>query len=148
MTLLAATLASRLHAGQVDKQGAPYIDHLTAVVGILRERWPEAPPHALEAAWLHDAMEDTGASAESLRAEGVSEEAIQLVQLLTKPAGAIYQDWIAALAASGDLWAIRVKLADNAHNSMPERAIPDMVERRYGPARERLEAAERGSDGR
>ncbi|WP_458097357.1 HD domain-containing protein [Roseomonas sp. WA12] len=143
MTITAATLACQLHAGQTDKRGEPYIDHLTAVVTILRERWPDAPDHAEEAAWLHDVLEDTTATSAGLLAAGVSGCAVQMVERLTKPPGAVYLDWIAFLAASGDLWAIRVKMADNAHNSADGRAIPEMVARRYAPARERLEAAER-----
>jgi hypothetical protein len=136
-------IATALHDGQEDKAGAPYIQHLRAVVGILLRRWPDAPERAVEAAWLHDSLEDTVATPESLRAVGVSSEAIALVQQLTRPSGMPYAEYIARLAADGDLWAIRIKLADNEHNSDPARRLPgsDLLERRYLPARRVLEAA-------
>lgn len=139
----ARELAERLHAGHVDRSGEPYIGHLAAVVAILLRRWPDAPSYAVEAAWLHDALEDTDATPESLAAAGISPEAVAIVRAVTRPAGKTYRAWIADLAASGDAWAIRVKLADNEHNSDPVRRLPgsDIVERRYLPARRVLEGA-------
>ncbi len=62
----AAALAARLHAGQ--RYGdAPYVDHLAAVVGVLEDHGLTAP-ELRAAAWLHDAIEDTPATAESLAA--------------------------------------------------------------------------------
>ena len=55
----ARSLAERLHAGQVDKAGRPYIEHLERVVGILKASWPDATEAEIEAAWLHDVVEDT-----------------------------------------------------------------------------------------
>lgn len=137
----AEMIARRLHASQVDKQGQPYVNHLQAVVDNLLARCPDAPHFAVEAAWLHDAMEDQGATKESLTREGVSPEAISIIAGMSRPEGITYKNWIADIAASGDLWLIRVKLADNEHNGDPARRIPgsDMIERRYLPARAVLE---------
>jgi hypothetical protein len=139
----ASNLAARLHAGQKDKGGRPYHDHLAAVVEILLRRWPHAPAWAVEAAWLHDALEDTAATPRDLLTMGVSPEAVALVQMVTRPRGTTYRGWIAWLGESGNLWAIRLKLADNEHNSDPSRRLPrsDIVERRYLPARAVLEQA-------
>jgi hypothetical protein len=133
----ARELASTLHATQTDKAGRPYIEHLTAVVDILLRRWPDAPAHAVEAAWLHDALEDTDVSPGGLRDYGISLEAIRLIYELTRPDDNFYLAWIRGLADGGDLWSIRIKLADNEHNSAPDRALPgsDLVERRYAPLR-------------
>lgn len=142
-TSLAQVLAMRLHAGETDKRGEPYVQHLAAVVAILCRRWPNATPAERDAAWLHDALEDTNATPDSLLAAGVSPQAVRIVQALTRPAEMPYRAWIAQLAASGDQSAIRVKLADNEHNSDPARRLPgsDIVERRYLPARQVLEGA-------
>lgn len=140
---LAQALAERLHAAQTDKGGYPYVWHLAAVVGNLVRRWPDATDDEIDAAWLHDALEDTDATPGSLIAAGVSAEAVRIVQALTRPAGKPYRAWIAELAASGDQSAIRVKLADNKHNSDPARRLPgsDIVARRYVPAKQVLEGA-------
>lgn len=140
-------LAERLHAGQTDKVGAPYIGHLARVAANLERLWPDAPLDQVEAAWLHDSLEDTEATETSLLAEGVSAETIRIVRAVTRPEGATdYLGWIAALAATGDKPALRVKLADNLDNSDPARvlALPGgdrMLETRYRPARALIEAA-------
>jgi (p)ppGpp synthase/HD superfamily hydrolase len=139
-------LATVLHMSQVDKAGRPYIEHLERVVRILKQRWPDASPDEIAAAWLHDAIEDTGATPASLLAAGVSAETIRIVQAVTRAPGSVYLEWIARLAASGDRSVIRVKLADNQDNRDPLRvaALPGAAERvatRYEPARQLLDAA-------
>ncbi len=138
-------LASSLHADQVDKAGQPYTGHLARVAARLAQRWPDATRDELEAAWLHDSLEDTEATEAFLHAAGVSAETIRIVRAVTRPEGSDYLAWIADLAAAGDVSILRVKLADNADNSDPARvaALPGAAERvatRYGPARQLLEA--------
>ncbi len=144
--MTAEALARRLHAGQVDKLGEPYVGHLARVVAILRRRWPDASAAEVEAAWLHDAIEDTGANAADLLAAGISPAAVAIVERLTRPPGSDYLDWIRDLAAAGDRSVLRVKLADNEDNRDPGRVarLPGGaagVATRYGPARDILEAA-------
>ncbi|MCR0985267.1 HD domain-containing protein [Roseomonas populi] len=129
MTFSAASLSARLHAGHLNQQGEPYLDHVTAVVTLLRERWPDAPDHAIEAAWLHDAMGRKGVTPASLLRAGISPEAVRLIGMLTRLTAVDELEWAEALAASGDLWAIRIKLADFAHNSPPARARLEAAER-------------------
>lgn len=55
-----------------------------------------------------------------------------------------YPDWIKRIVATGNVTAIRVKLADNLDNSDPARvaalaAAPRMVAEKYAPARAILE---------
>lgn len=138
-------LAARLHQGQTDKAGAPYITHLARVAAILQRRWPDATPDEIAAAWLHDSLEDTGATEASLRAEGVSAETVRIVRAVTRPEGSDYLDWIRTLADSRDVSVLRVKLADNEDNRDPARvaALPGAATRvttRYEPARLILEA--------
>ena len=140
--------AKALHHGQVDKAGAPYWMHLERVAHRLVERFPDATKAQVQAALLHDAIEDADVTAEDLRAAGVEEEAISAVQLVSRNldrAGS-YLDWIERIASSGNITAIRVKIADNLDNSDPVRvtalaAGPRMVAERYAPARAILERA-------
>lgn len=140
----AAALAARLHAGQTDKAGRPYIEHLARVAAILTRRWPDATRDEIDAAWLHDSLEDTEATEASLLAAGMSRETIRIVRAVTRPEGSAYLAWIGELADSGDVSVLRVKLADNEDNRDPARvaALPGAAERvatRYEPARALLE---------
>ncbi len=141
----ALAIAMRLHKGQVDKAGRPYWLHLQSTSHKLVERWPDATRDQVEAALLHDVLEDTKKQPHHLRAEGVRPRVVQIVQALTRDPALPYLDWIRALAAAGDVDMLRVKLADNADNSDPCRAAaPGQEERertRYAPARAILEAA-------
>lgn len=137
-------LAARLHAGQTDKAGQPYVGHLARVAQRLAARWPNATRDEIEAAWLHDCLEDTEATEASLLAAGVSAETIRIVHAVTRPAGSDYLAWIADLASAGDRSILRVKLSDNADNIDPARvaALHGAAERvasRYEPARRLLE---------
>jgi (p)ppGpp synthase/HD superfamily hydrolase len=137
-------LAAQLHAGQTDKAGQPYVGHLARVAARLVQRWPDATRDEIEAAWLHDCLEDTEATEASLLAAGVSPRTIEIVRAVTRPEGSDYLAWIAVLAARQDVSVLRVKLADNADNIDPERvaALPGAAERvasRYEPARRMLE---------
>jgi (p)ppGpp synthase/HD superfamily hydrolase len=139
-------LATRLHFGQVDKAGKPYVEHLSRVAANLIRLWPDAPRDQVEAAWLHDSLEDTQATEASLATSGVSSETIRIVRAVTRPHGGEYLAWIADLAATRDQPVIRVKLADNLDNSDPARVAllsdgADRVAKRYAPARRLLEAA-------
>jgi hypothetical protein len=118
-------LAAALHAKQVDKPGQPYIDHLQPVVRDLKVRWPDASPDKIDAAWLHDVIEDTGATPEWLLAAGVSPAATSIVKAVIRPPSSIF-------------------LLDNRDNPDPARvaALAGAAERvatRYEPACQLLE---------
>jgi (p)ppGpp synthase/HD superfamily hydrolase len=137
MTLTVAdveTLAERAHAGQLDKIGIPYIEHVRAVGRAL------APfgPYAQMAGLLHDVLEDTEWTADRLRAAGVPTVVVDTVIAVTKVPGVSYEEMIKSIA--GKPRATLVKIADNAHNSLPERALV-----LAGPDRERLSAKYRAA---
>lgn len=148
----AIVLAHRFHAKQVDKAGEPYIGHLQRVANYVVTLFPDYTEAELEAAWLHDILEDTSATEQTLIAGGVSPEAVEIVRWLTKPANRpfwwSYRAWVRGIAENGPLSAVRVKLADNRDNSDPRRVAAlcagmgggTMMDR-YGPAREILEVA-------
>lgn len=50
----AKDLAHRAHAGQVDKAGQPYIEHVERVAAAVSD-----DPEAEAVAWLHDVCEDS-----------------------------------------------------------------------------------------
>ena len=140
------TLAARLHAGQQDKGGDPYLGHLERAARYLKQRWPDATPDEIAAAWLHDSIEDTAATEASLLADGVSPEAVRIVRAMTRPEDQPYLDYVRGVADSGDRSLIRAKLADNHDNRDPKRvaALADGAQRlatRYEPAKQILEAA-------
>ena len=111
------------HAGQTDKGGQPYWQHPVAV---MRRLGPSASKAEKLTALLHDVIEDTGTTADDLRRLCYPEDVIAAVVLLSRPQGVHYLDWIRSIAESGNRMAIRVKIADNEHNSDPSRvtALP------------------------
>lgn len=108
-------LARRYHDGQVDRVGVPYIEHSRAVAGLLAR----APERCRAAAWLHDVLEHTDATAADLLAAGVPAEVVDLVEVLTRRPGEDYLDFIGRVCA--DPAAVRVKIADALHNLDPAR---------------------------
>lgn len=138
-------LAQAAHAGQVDKGGTPYIEHVRAVAAGLE---PFGAYHQM-AGLLHDVIEDTGWTAAKLRAAGVESRVVELVELVTKIPGETYMGRIRAISQHPD--AALLKIADNAHNSRLDRAamLPDGNRgrlERYRKAREILWAAVKRQD--
>lgn len=106
----AEKIASEAHAGQVDKGGAPYIEHprrVSAAVTTIPEKI---------VALLHDVVEDCPAwTLDRLRAEGFGGDIIEAVDAMTKRKN---EDYFAAiLRARANTIARVVKLADLADNS-------------------------------
>ena len=122
----AAALAIEAHGGQVDLNGVPYREHLRAVA----EGLTSFGEPLRMAGWLHDILEDTPMTPGDLRAAGIPDRVVEIVQRVTKPADADYLNMIRKIATDPD--ATLVKIADNAHNSIPERsaAIGDPGKRR------------------
>ncbi len=115
-------LATRAHAGQVDKTGELYIGHLTRTAAHLVRLFPGATRAEIKAAILHDVLEDTSTTESDLAAAGIEPEVVGMVRDLTRPAGATdYKDWIRWLTNNASTGALRVKLADNTDNRDPER---------------------------
>lgn len=116
--LEAYQLAARLHDGQVDKAGRPYIEHLTRV--LLRVQAAGGDTIQQIAALLHDCIEDGHATADELvRIAGVPKEALELVTVLTRRVDQAYADYLVAAKASPR--AALVKLADLEDNADPTR---------------------------
>lgn len=122
----AETFARHAHLGQLDKVGDTYICHLERVAARVREWAPflswdrMSADEIVQAAWLHDVVEDTPYSFADLRREGFSEWVNQTVQGLTKDTSESYQEWIEGIATDVPS-VILVKLADNLDNADPRR---------------------------
>lgn len=127
----ATTLARRWHDGQADKAGLPYAGHLQRVAEAVSGWGPEA----VAMAWLHDTLEDTGASVRGLRAAGIPERVVAGIQALTHGPGEPREAYYARILACGDPIVLAVKLADLRDNADPARLalVPQ-------PDRARLEA--------
>lgn len=118
-------LACVAHKGQVDRAGEPYILHPSAVATRVSEQaralgmTREQVDVLVQAAWLHDVVEDTHVTLDMLRALGCSGRVVQLVDLLTRTADVSSREYYARIAADED--ARLIKLADIEHNVTPER---------------------------
>lgn len=119
---MARELASTAHARQVDKAGAPYIEHPRRVAArVAGDELAGAQVRdelAVAVAWLHDVVEDTDVTAEVLRA-AFPEEVVAAVLALTRRAGEEPDVYYARVAANP--LALRVKRADIADNTDPAR---------------------------
>ncbi|MEI5032425.1 HD domain-containing protein [Streptomyces sp. S1A(2023)] len=118
-------LASAVHAGQFDKIGVPYIEHVRAVAAGLAPFGDEL----VMAGLLHDVIEDTDWTADRLRAAGVPDHVVALVEAVTNERGVPYEEKVARITGQGRD-AVLLKVADNAHNSHPDRAAQLPEERR------------------
>jgi hypothetical protein len=107
----ASRLAEEAHAGQVDRTGRPYAEHVFAVRDLLAGHGERAQMAGV----LHDVLEDTPLTAGDLRARGCPEEVVRAVEAVTRREGEPYEELVRRAAA--DPLGRLVKLADNAHNS-------------------------------
>lgn len=114
----ALKLAKELHAGQVDKAGFPYGDHLERVQDALAAAG--AVREVLVAAALHDVLEDKKANSLDLFNAGVDPISLELIHALTRREGEDYSAYIARVEKAGAS-AVAIKLADLHDNLNPLR---------------------------
>lgn len=130
----AKALATRLHAGQVDKSGQPYIGHPGRVAARLED------PEAQVVAWLHDTVEDTSLTLAEVEARFGADTAAA-VDAVTRRSDETWSDYIDRVQAHP--LARRVKISDLIDNSnlsrLPRVTLRD-VERqaRYNRALQKL----------
>ncbi|MFJ3283371.1 HD domain-containing protein [Streptomyces halstedii] len=118
-------LVGGAHAGQVDKIGVPYIEHVRAVAAGLVPFGDQL----VMAGLLHDIIEDTTWTAEQLREAGISDHVVALVEAVTNERSVPYEEKVARITGCGRD-AVLLKIADNAHNSHPQRAAQLPEEKR------------------
>ena len=118
----AIALARGAHAGQVDKAGAPCINHPLRMAATLEST------EAKIVAILHDVVEDTPITLDDLRAAGYSPRIVGAVDGLTRREHESYEAFIERAAA--DPIARQVKIADLRDNLDLSR-IAEPTERDY-----------------
>ncbi|MBR8641669.1 HD domain-containing protein [Streptomyces tuirus] len=110
-------VARTAHAGQTDKAGQPYAEHLSAVAEGVRARG--GGDELVAAAWLHDALEDGVLTEEWLDAAALTQRTKDVVRAMTKQPGEEVQAYARRILATPG--ARLVKAADLAHNADPHR---------------------------
>lgn len=105
----ALAIAKDAHKGQVDKAEVAYIHHPLYVASLVEGEL------AKTVALLHDVVEDSDWTLGDLRKEGLPEEVVQAVGILTKKRNENYEEYI--LRVKQNPLARQVKLADLKHNS-------------------------------
>ena len=103
--------AAIFHNGQTDKAGEDYLFHLSRVAGRLSG-------DDQIVAWLHDVIEDTEYEMSDIKSY-FPDNIASAVDAITKRNGETYAAYLKRVK-SNDM-ALRVKLADIADNSDPER---------------------------
>jgi GTP pyrophosphokinase len=134
-------VAAEGHKGQVRRSGEPYVTHPLAVAEILADLGMLPTP--IVAALLHDLVEDTPATLETVRAEFGDEVAL-LVDGVTKLDKVKYGEAAQAesirkmvIAMAKDARVLVIKLADRLHNMRTLRHLPPEKQERV--AKETLE---------
>ncbi len=128
---IAQRIATKAHEGQVDKAGAPYINHPAHVAASVEG------DNAKAVAWLHDVVEDTPITFADLADQGMSPTVIDALRLLTHDEATPYFDYIRAI--KNNSIARAVKLADLRHNSDLSR-IPNPSEKDFARMKKYREA--------
>ena len=112
LTDLAAAIATKAHKGQTRWGGEPYITHPARVArSLIKDGFDE---EYIAVAWLHDVIEDTHHTYDSLVAEGIPPHVAGSVDIITKTDDMGYLDYI--LRVSTDNLARTVKMADIRDN--------------------------------
>ncbi len=145
-------LTEEAHAGQLRQSGVPYIDHCREVATILGE-W-HLDSATIAAGLLHDVVEDTGVTIQTIKKE-FGDEIAHLVDGVTKLGAIKYKSHEEQqaeyfrkmlLSMARDIRVILIKLADRLHNMMtlehvkPEKRIRVAQETRdiYAPMANRF----------
>jgi hypothetical protein len=114
----AKVLAEVAHNRQKDKLKRPYRDHVLAVGDALAD----FDDDIRIAGYLHDIAEDTPITRQALLEMGVSQRAVEIIERVTNRFHENPDDYQAGIEyIAQDHDAALVKIADNAHNSLPER---------------------------
>ncbi|MEV0785010.1 HD domain-containing protein [Streptomyces sp. NPDC050423] len=110
-------IAREAHAGQRDKAGRPYAEHLAAVAEGVRAGG--GSDDQIAAAWLHDAVEDDALSARWLAGAALPQQVKDMVLAVSKRDGEDLPAYTRRILATPG--ALLIKEADLAHNADPAR---------------------------
>jgi hypothetical protein len=122
----AREIACAVHAGQTDQTGDPYLGHVRGVVELtsrlnqFQQLSIQDQEFVIQAAWLHDTLEDTPLEAADLRRAGFDPRVVETVEALSNPPDESREAYYHRILQTGAL-ALCVKLGDLSHNTLPER---------------------------
>lgn len=131
---LALQIATKAHAGQVDRDGNSVILH-PLTVGLMGHTDEERM-----AGFLHDVVEDTDYTFEQLADEGIPAGIINALRLLTHDKNIPYNEYVQQIIDSRNPIALQVKYNDLRHNFARGKAYPDL-QKKHGKALEMVKAA-------
>ena len=132
-------IATVVHYDIVDKGGFPFIGHpLRVMAELSRKGFNE---YILEAAILHDVVEDTDMTLDDLKEAGIHFKVVNLVDLMTRQEGSTYAEYIQRIKHS-EGYAVDIKIADIYDNLHPSRttSVSHKLRPRYLKALAILEA--------
>lgn len=109
-------IATRAHKGQYRKWEESNLEYITHPIAVSQDVLLAGNEIAQAAALLHDVLEDTPVTAEDLLAEGVPNEVVQIVKILTRDKSRPYAEYIVSVINSNNIIAMKIKLADLTHN--------------------------------
>jgi (p)ppGpp synthase/HD superfamily hydrolase len=117
---IAQEIAQRAHDGQFRRDGiTPYAVHPERVAKRIA-----GDEEAEAVAWLHDVLEDTDETAETLARAGVPASVITAVQILTKTPSVAYTDYLYAVRANPLARKVKIQdMLDNLSDSPSEKQI-------------------------
>lgn len=131
---IALQIATKAHAGQLDRDGYPVILH-PITVGMMGHTDEERM-----AGFLHDVVEDTDYTFEDLLRAGIPAGVVNALRLLTHGRDVDYFEYVQAIIDSGNPIALQVKYNDLQHNYARGKAHPDL-QAKHGRALEMVKAA-------
>ena len=108
LTRKALKISFEAHKDQTDRSGMPYVYHPYEVASHMDDEYSTC------VALLHDVIEDTDITSDSLRNEGFPEEVVQALLCMTRDKSVPYMDYIRKIMTN--TIAIKVKVADLTHN--------------------------------
>jgi len=133
---LAREIATKAHDGVFRWDGkTPYIAHPAAIArAVFARYWRDDgdkvfASNAMAAAWLHDVVEDTPLTIADLRAQGVSEEILTAVDLLTKRDDQDYLDYLLRLKVNPIARIVKIEDIKNNMSDLDRKKKKSMYEK-------------------
>ena len=137
LTKKAMQIAYDAHFGQTDRGNTPYICHPLHVADRMDTE------SRTVTALLHDVLEDTSETPQSLLSQGIPEKIVENVLLLTRKDDEPYGSYIERIVSSGNQDVLAVKYEDILHNLDETRTennrLPEYLRQRYVKAKARIE---------
>lgn len=130
----ALQIATKAHAGQLDREGYPAILH-PLTVGLMGHTDEEKM-----AGFLHDVIEDSDYTFDDLLQAGIPIGVVNALRWLNHEKDIPYFDYVQAIIQSGNPIALQVKYNDLQHNYARGKAYPEL-QKKHGKALEMVKAA-------